>query len=279
MLFLPAPCLAEIDDWLIVEAENTWLMGMRYSMDENDDNSTSIYATKTLASSATLNFFYSQDQLSDEDNQFDSDTFFMELDVPAAESVNLAINYQFQGQQAELEIERLGLVLSYVTSAVLLAAEFTEGDVYIFTRDELGTNLNIPASINSDFSSSRLSVGWWFEHINITAMVQHYDYAQNIAALQSRPLLQLLVKPSALAQSGLLLASQESISVNIPLQQRLLALHWLSDKSEVDSSRSHAVQLDWSEPISDSSRLILSINRLHDSEDNWSLSAGLEWNG
>lgn len=275
--------LAYSEDWiglgLDLDQGPSWIVGIQFTEDESKDSSRIVYLSKTLGSQVTLDLQYGTTRLVDQNDSFDSDSFYGQLDWAAGDEVDVALSYRFQGHRNEFEIDQYGLQFSYNPYPASFAVEVLQGELFIHTRDNLPFDFDTSDNVQSDLSATTVSVGWWFENFRLSAMQQRFDYEINISALGSRPLLQLLVKPAALAQSGLLISDQSRISLDIPLSERALALHLLSSRSEVNNSKTKSVQFDWLEALTDSTSLALSINRSDEDQDNWSLSAGLEWNG
>lgn len=267
------------EEWIGLDSVPSWVAGFQLTEDTGEDNSKTVYLSKTLAGNTVLDLQYSTTSLTDSSDSFDSDTFSSQLGWTVTDEFNLGFKYQFQGKKNELENNQYALLLGYNPFPLSVSVEWLQGELFIYTRDRITAQSKLPDSIQSDLSSTTFSIGWWFENFQLSASLQQYSYEANISALQSRPLLQLLVKPAALAQSGLLLSEQSSVSLTIPFEERDLALHLLDSRSAVDDSKSHSIQLDWVETINSNTRLTLSINRSREDSDYWSLSAGLEWNG
>lgn len=268
------------EDWIGMglDLEPSWIAGFQFSEDETKDSSQTLYLSKTLAPQTSFDIQYSQSHLYDQTESFDSHTFYTQFSWPVDDEILLGLGYQFQGQSKEIEINQYELQIKYNPYPASFNLEYLTGDLNIFTRNDLDINKQFSSHVQSDLSAISVTIGWWFEYFQLSARHQSFDYEMDLSALGSRPLLQLLVKPGALVQTGLLISEQSRVSFDLPLQDRDLALHYLSSQSEVDHSKSRSWQLDWIESLTDSSRLTLSVNRSDADEDNWSLSAGLEWN-
>jgi len=276
MTTIPSLTVAQ-DDWIGLDAKTSWIAGMRFTEGETGDSTQSVYLSLTSPDDITLDLQYSDTNLVDKSETFESENFFGQLNLPVDGNIYLGFNYLFQGNQKELEIEQLGLLLSYDAYPLFTSLEYNDGDLYIFTRDDISPILNIPDSVRSELSATTLQLGWWFNDISLFFLHQQYDYEKDISALETRPLLQLLVKPAALTQAGLLIDSSSSISLSFLAPQRELTGHLFTTRSALDKSETRSIQLDWMETLGSQSSLFLSLNRSDEAEDNWSFSAGLEW--
>jgi hypothetical protein len=266
------------DDWIGLNAESIWTTGFRITEDETDDSTKTLYLSLTTSTSITLNLQYADSTLVDSTQNFDSESFYGQIILPISSDFYLGLGYKFEGQQKELEVEQKSINLSYVRYPFFSSLEYSDGNLLIFIRDEIPNELNIPSSVRSDLSASSVEIGWWFDNFSLSALYQSYDYELDISALDSRPLLQLLVKPAALAQTGLLISQTSSFNLTIPLQHRELSWHLFSTRSALDNSDTQSLQMDWIESLAKQTSLFLSLSRSDEAEDNWTISAGLEWN-
>jgi hypothetical protein len=263
------------EEWIGLDDEPPMIIGFQYSEEEQGDHSRLVYLSVPVASTNSLDVNYSQTTLIDEDIRFDSDSLYAGINVEIDELFAISLNYQFQGRRNELEIERYGFQLienPYPFSAQL---GYSFGEVLIFTQQDIFPNANIPENIQSDMDVLEVQLGWWFDRFGINISHRNYEYQKQLSALGSRPLFQLLVKPGVLVQTGLLLAEQTDLSLQFPLEQRSLILYWSSSRSEVDDSRAHSLQMDWTEYLTEQTGLLISVGRFDDS--NWHLGLGLEW--
>jgi hypothetical protein len=264
------------DDWIGLPSKVQWVAGLQYTDEQNDDHSTLFYLSRS-SDPVSLDLQYSESVLSDDTNRFDSDSFNANIRGSITDSVELGVGYRFQGQRQQLEIELYSLQIACNPFPFFSSLEYADGDLYIYTREDL-TDSRIPDSVRSDMNLTSLQLGWWFDDFSLSASYQQADYEVNVSALDTRPLIQYIVKPSALAQSGLLVAYQSSISLNFPLTDDQVSLHLMSTTSAVDHSDVDAWQCDWLHLLDRHFSLLLSVNRSDNEEDNWSFSAGLEWN-
>ena len=276
MLSLLTTSTVLAEEWIGLDDEPPMIIGFQYSEEEQGDRGRLFYLSLPVASTNSLDINYSQTTLIDDDIDFDSDSLYAGLNVEIDEVFAISLNYQFQGQRDELEIDRYGfqLVLNPYPFSAQLGYSF--GEVLLFTQQDLFPGADIPEKVQSDMDVLEVQVGWWFDSLGFNVSYRNYDYQKQVSALGSRPLFQLLVKPGVLAQAGLLLAEQTDLSMQYPLDQRSLAWHWSSSRSEIDDSRVRSLQMDWIEYLTEQTGLLISVGRSDDS--NWYLGLGLEWN-
>ncbi len=264
------------EEWIGLDDEPLTIVGFQYSEEQQGDHSRLVYLSLPVTSTNSLDVNYSQTSLNDEDIRFDSDSLYAGINVEIDEVFAISLNYQFQGQGNELEIDRYGfqlLINPYPFSAQLA---YSFGEVRIFTQQNIFPNANIPEKVESDMDIFAVQVGWWFNRFGFNISHRIYEYQKQVSALGSRPLFQLLVKPGVLVQSGLLLAEQTDFSLQFPFEQRSLVGHWTSSRSEIDDSRVHSLQMEWTEYITGQTGLLISVGR--SDGNNWYLGLGLEWN-
>ena len=269
--------LANTDDWIGLEPEPSLTLGYIYSHDQADNSTRSIYLSKQLTEAATINIDLSKDRLQNRFDTFQSYSVYGQLDWLFENQLNLAASYQFQGQKAELEVRQYSVQLGYSPYPAFMSIEFMSGNVEIFTREVIPRIIDIADRLASDFNATTYHIGWWFDLFSLSVRHQIFDYKRDISVLSSRPLLQLLIKPAALVQSGLLLSDRTTLSIDYPLEKRRLTGHIMQTRSAISNLITRSVQLDWSESINNSTSLILSINRSDEQQDNWFFSIGLEW--
>ena len=276
MLSLLTTSTALAEEWIGLDDEPPMIIGFQYSEEEQGNRSKLVYLSLPVASTNSLDVNYSQTTLIDEDNRFDSDSLYAGINVEIDEVFAISLNYQFQGQRNELEIDRFGFQLIVNPFPFSAQLGYSFGEVLIFTQQDIFPNANIPENIQSDMDVLEVQVGWLFDRFGFNVSHRNYDYQKKLSALGSRPLFQLLVKPGVLVQAGLLLAEQTDLSLQYPLEQRSLAWHWSSSRSEIDDSRVHSLQMDWIEYLTEQTGLLISVGRSDDF--NWFLGLGLEWN-
>lgn len=266
------------DEWIGLQPETSWAAGLYLNHYEAGDTSRNLFVFATLPRSILLNVQLGSSTLEDNGESFDSNNYYAQLGWSAVPDIDVGISYQFEGQSGELEIEQLALQMDWNPYPAFFTAEISRGDVYIFTRDITPPIRDIRNRIQSDIDSYTLGIGYWFEAFSLSARVQRYDYELNLSALSTNPVLQILLQPGALAQTGLLVSEQSSITLTYPLEKRDLSWHLFITQSALDNTQTRALQFDWSEQLNKNSSLFVSLNRTDEEKDNWSFGVGLEWN-
>jgi len=275
-----APSLADVNDWIGLDDEApATRVGLLLTRDEQANSTQALYLQRLLSDAVTLDINISRDRLDHPQQVFNSDDFKSTLAFELNPDWSSTVGYQFQGQRAELEIEQFSLRIDYAPYPAFGSLEISAGDVTLFPRDDLPARFNSATGITSNMSSRQLELGWWFDDFTLSARYLDMDYQRDITQLETRPLLQTLVKPGALAQSGLLIARQASIDFSLPLELHRLAAHISSTTSALNHQSIRSVQLDWNHHIGKQWDGMIFISRYLDDDPDWTLSVGIEWNG
>jgi hypothetical protein len=279
-MFIPLQTLADNDDWIGLESEAAQTRaGFLMTQDQQHNSTQNLYLQQTLTDSADIYLNYSRDRLNHPQQTLTSEDFSGEFLLDLNLDWAAAIGYQFQGQAGELEIEQFALRIEYAPYPAFMSLQISSGDATLFARDDLPDHFNPGRSIHSNLSSQQIELGWWFDDFTLSAQYRHFDYQRDITQLETRPLLQLLVKPGALAQSGLLVSQQSSVDLTIPFEQHRFGAHVQSSTSALNHRSIRSLQLDWIHNLGAHFDALFFISRYQGSEPNWTLSAGLEWNG
>ena len=268
-----SPLLAE--EWVGLDVEPPTILGIGTSGTDQQSRTTTLYLTLPMAAASALQFDYSQATFVDDEISFDSDNLFLGFDAEVDAELEISLNYQFQGQLSEIEIEQYGIQLNYAPQAFNAMLGYSLGEVRLFTREDIR-----PAPITADFFQSDMNVieiglDYWFDNMGFGFLHQLYDYEKRGSLLVNTPRLQIRVKPGVLAQSGLLLAEQSSLSFQSQFENSGLSLNWSASRSELDDSRVQYLQVNWIEYFGDYTALILSVGV--SDEDEWLAGLGLEW--
>ena len=275
LVFKPGFCS---DDWIGLQADTAWTAGVRVNQYESGDHDRALYFFSTLPRSAYINFQISQSTLEDNGDTFDSDDYLVRTGWSVTDEMDLGLGYQYQGKSRELEIEQYALQLDWSPFPAFFSLQVSRGDVYLFTRDITPPIEDIRNRVQSDMHSYAFGAGYWFDSFSLSARSQRYDYERDLTALNTNRVVQFLLQPGALAQTGLLIAEQSSLTLDYPLDKRDLAWHVLISRSALDNSETRALQFDWIEQLNRHSSLYLSLNRSDEDQDRWSFGVGLEWN-
>jgi len=279
-MLMPMLALADNDDWIGLEDEAARSRaGFLLTLDQQNNRTRSLYLQHSLSDSTEVYLNYSHDRLNQPQQAFISEDFSAELLLDLNLDWRIAAGYQFQGHNGELEINQSALRIEYAPWPAFMSLQWSAGDVRLYARDDLSAVVNAGRSIRSDLGSQQIELGWWFDDFTLSAQYRDFDYQRDISQLETRPLLQLLVKPGALAQSGLLLSRQSSIDLSIPLEPHRFGAHIQSSTSALDNSTIRSLQLDWIHNLNAHFNAMIFISRYQGSDPNWTISAGLEWNG
>ncbi len=266
------PALGE--DWIGLEAAPTWRIGYGYDYQEDGSDGHRALLHHDLNPSAGVQFNWGRDQLVDDTTEFDSEYFSAALWWALGDHVSSSLEYRFEGEPGELEIEQLGLALTYTPWPVSISLELRQGDVALFTRDEI-TRPGIPNRVDSDAEVLRASISWLQENWTLYLSVEDYDYQRDLSALATRPLLQLLVKPGVLANSGLLVKRNRNLGLTLYRLQRDWTWQYTHSVSAVDDSDSRDLVFDWRE-YHDGFDMIYSTGYNLDDDAAWSIAIGFE---
>ena len=270
------------NDWIGLDMEideSATRIGFLLSQDQQNNSTQSLYLLQTLTPASRIHVNISRDRLNHPQGVFNSEDFSAEFLLDLDTQWTAAAAYQFQGQTGELEIEQFALRAEYAPSPGYLTLQWSDGDASIYARDDLPARFDPGRNLRSDLSSLQLELGWWFDDFTLSAQYRHYDYQRDVTQLDTRPLLQLLVKPGVLAQSGLLVSQQSSVNLSMPIDRHLFAAHILSTTSALNHDTIRSLQLDWMHNLNAHFDALFFISRYQGSDPNWTLSAGLEWNG
>ena len=279
VLLMPVVALAANDDWIGLDDAPATRAGFNLSRDQQDNTGFELYLQQQLSPASQIDLDFSRDRLAQSDQTFNSDDFNARLALDLNPAWRTTLGYRFQGQRQQLEIEQFSLRAEYTPYPGFIALELSSGDLSLFTRNDVPARFNPGQVVHSNLNSAQVTVGWWFEDFSLSAQYRNIDYQRDVSQLETRPLLQLLVEPGALAQSGLLLSRQASIDLAFPLQQNQFGAHLQSSTSALNRQSVHSLQLDWTQQLDSHLDALFFISRNQGSEPNWTLSAGLEWNG
>ena len=262
------------DDWIGLEAAPTWRAGYAYSYQQDGSDGHRLSLGHNLTSAAGVQLNWGRDQLVDEATEFDSESFNAALWWAVDDRISSSLEYRFDGEPGELEIEQLGLALTFTPWPLSMTLELRQGAVALFTREEI-TRPDIPNRVDSDVETLRVSVSWLSDAWILDLTVEDYDYQRDLSALATRPLLQLLVKPGVLANSGLLVKHNRSLGLTLYRPQRDWTGQFAHSVSAVDDSNSRDLAFDWRE-YHHGFDMIYSTGYNLDDDAAWSIAIGFE---
>jgi hypothetical protein len=271
-----SPALAQAEDWIGLEDEPVTQLGYSYSFGEDNSDSHQFSLYHEFDASTDLNLQYNRNNTATDTQDFDYKDVIGQLSWQAAENTRLGISYQYQGKNQELEITNMGILASYTLFPFAFTAEYREGNLSLFTQNN-NNNPLIPEKIDSDMLSQHYTLNWFYQDFGFYVNYQSFHYQKNLSALENQPLLQALVKPGALANTGLLLDSSTSAGVTSYQEQRELSWLLSSTRYATDNSHITSLQFDWRQIMPDLN-IIYSAGVTDESQDNLSFGIGFEWN-
>lgn len=215
----------------------------------------------------------------------DSDASFTSLDL----SGNLALRIdphnrvggglRFQGQRGDLEVNRYRLGWTLDSGPLELALAWHFGRVTVFSRADIGGRFNLPRSRSFDTDGWSLRLSTLGPHWGGYLSWERHDYDRDLSALERHPLLQWLIEPGALQQTGLLLSEQLGLGLIHYRERSSWSLGLTRQRNGVDDETSRDLSLDGQYALSPSWQLLLGLGYGLDAEHPLSLSAGLQWYG
>ncbi len=276
LLATMSPQLLQAEDWIGLENEPVTQLGYRYAFGQDDSDSHQFSLYHELDASTDVNLQYSRNNTASDSEDFDYTDLMGELSWQTSENFRLGVNYQYQGKNQELEISNLGFLGSYTNFPFTFTAEFRQGSLDLYTQSNITSPL-VPDRINSDMSSQHFSLNWFYRDYGFYINYQRYDYEKDLTPLDTQPLLQALIKPGALANTGLLLDSSTAAGVTLYEQQRELSWLLATTRYATDNSQTTSLQFDWRQ-IMPKLNIIYSAGMTDESQDKLSFGIGLEWN-
>jgi len=286
LLLLSLPCAelrAAVDgdwdpeDWIDAPLREPTSLYASFTRDQQQNQTLSLGLSLPLGDATGLSLFLDRSRLQGADEDFDSSDIGGELSLRIDERLQLFGGYRYQGQSGDLEIGRWNLGARFGGETLSLRIDFADGPVTVYARDDLPPNWRVASSrdIDSERWSLQLDGGgndWaWF------AAWSDFDYASDLSRIGSSALLQLILSPGALEQADLLPERQLRLGLQWLAGEDSLGLQWAQSRNAVDGERSDSLALDLSHPLDERLSLQLGIGHVLDSDQPWSLSAGLEW--
>jgi hypothetical protein len=276
LLSTMSPALVQAEDWIGLEDEPVTQLGYNYSFGQDDSDSHQFSLYHELDASTDLNLQYNRNKTATDTKDFDYIDLMGQLSWQAAENIRLGVSYQYQGKNQELEISNLGFLASYTQFPYTFTAEFRQGNLSVYTQSTI-TSPQVPDQIDSDMTSQHFSINWFYQDYGFYINYQRFDYQKDITALDTQPLLQAVIKPGALANTGLLLDSSTAAGVTLFQEQRELSWLLASTTYATDNSQTNSLQFDWRQIMS-KLNIIYSAGMTDENQDKLSFGIGFEWN-
>ncbi len=277
-LLIPAlsPVPLHAEDWIGLDDEPLTQLGYAYSLGQDDSDSHQLSLYHELDSTIDISIQYSYNSTATDTQDFSYDNFFGQLSWIASENLRMGIDYQYQGKDQELEISNLGLMASYTRFPLTVSFEYRSGSLNAYTQSQIISSL-VPDRIESDMHSEHYSINWFSQDYGVYINHQQYHYEKNLSALNNQPLLQALVKPGVLANSGLMLNASTVAGITYYQDKRELSWLLAHSRFEVDDSQTDSLQFEWREIMQQLS-IVYSVAATDEANDNLSFGIGFEWN-
>ncbi|MBT8434990.1 MAG: hypothetical protein KJN95_10015 [Gammaproteobacteria bacterium] len=235
------------EEWLGLEQELPALVGIDLGRDQEEDTTAAFMLALPVGDSAGYYGYYSNTQLSDAGQEFDSLVLASTIWFQLSELVDIELQHFFEGNEDELEKETLGIALGLSLGNWDFRVQLDDGELLIFTRDDVTDFLGgfIPDRFDSDVSGYGLTLGWQADPWYWQASYQRFDYDRDITPLDRSRFAQFIVKSSALAQSSLLISESSSLLIGHTDYDNDYSILIYQDQSAIDQSRAETLALSW----------------------------------
>ncbi len=265
------------EDWIDTPTREPTSLYASFTRDQQQNQTLSFGLSLPLGDAAGLSLFLDRSRLQGDGEDVDSSDIGGELGLRIDQRLQLFGGYRYQGQAGDLEIGRWSLGARLGGERLALRIDYANGPVTVYARDDLPPNWRVASSrdIDSERWTLQLDGGgsdWaWF------ATWSDFDYASDLSRIGSSALLQLILSPGALEQADLLPERQLRLGLQWLAGENSLGLQWAQSRNAVDGDTSDSLALDLSHPLSARMSLQFGVGHVLDSDQPWSLTAGLEW--
>lgn len=235
------------EEWLGLDQELPALVGIDLGRNEEEDSTAAFMLALPLGDSAGYYGYYSNTELSDAAQEFDSLALATTIWFQLSQLVDLELGHFFEGNDGELEKETLGIALGLSQGNWNFRVQLDEGELLIFTRDDVTDFLGgfIPDRFDSDVSGYSLTLGWQADPWYWQASYQRFDYETDLTPLDRSRFAQFIVKSSVLAQSSLLISESTSFLVGHADFDNDYSILMYQDQSAIDQDRAETLALSW----------------------------------
>ena len=274
----PGSCLGA-EEWIGLEDEQPVLIGIDLGQDELEDSSRALLLSLPLGERMGYYGYYSETELSDLDQEFDSLVLVTTLWFQLSQLVDIEIQYLFEGNEGELEKETLGLALALDQGEWNFRVQLEEGETLLFTRaiDSDFFDSFVPDSYATDVSGFEVSLGWqgdpWYWQLNHL----RYDYEKDLSALSRSAFARFIVKSSTLAQSSLLVSQNASLLLGHADFENDYSLQISQAQSAIDESYDETLVFSWQHWASQRFAYLLAAATGLPLDDSVGLTLGLRW--
>lgn len=243
---LPTGAVAA-EDWLGLDDALPATVALELTRDDSGDTGGALGIFAPLGGAAGLQGDYAVATVSDGDNEFDNWLLASRVWIELSDLLDLELMHIFEGNDNELEKETLGIGLNLHRGDWYFKLHLEDGDLLIFTRDELGDFFNVafPDHFETGVSAAAVRFGWQSSAWYWELARQRFDYADDLEPLGRSAFAQFIVKSSALAHSSLLLTESTSLLIGHADFANDYAMLLWRDRAAIDATTSSTLTLSW----------------------------------
>lgn len=278
LVLLPASRAAD-EEWIGLDQRQPILLGIDLGEDEVEDSSLALLLGLPLGERMGYYGYYSETQLSDHDQEFDSLALVSTIWLQLTELVEIELQHFFEGKEGELEKETLGLALALEQEGWQFRLQLDDGETIFFTRsvDSVFFDNFVPDSFSTDVSGYGVSLGWQGQPWYWQAGYQRYDYDDDLSVLNQSRFARFVVKSSTLAHSSLLISQSGSLLLGHADLDNDYSVQIFQDRSAIDESLDETLVLSWQHWASQSFGYLLAAASTLPVDDSFGLTLGLRW--
>jgi len=235
------------EDWIGLDETSALGLGADLAVEDTGEYRAGVNFDQGLGAGAGLHGDYRVFELSDDEEEFQSLALATALWIEISELVDVEVSYFFEGNIDELEKETLGLALKFNRGDWNFQVQVEDGEMRLFTRSDLSNQLSriIPDRIDSDVVGYGLLLGWQHEDWYWQASHQRFDYDRDLSVLDSSDFARFIVKPSALAQSSLLISRYSALLIGYADAVNDYSLMLAQDQSAIDDVYNDILVVNW----------------------------------
>ncbi len=267
------------DDWITAPTTEPLVLSVSIGVLEGGDSSLGGQLSLPLGDHLVLDLAGSRTRLEDNGGQFDSNDLEARIRFRLGDQVRLLAGWRFQGQSDELEIRQYHLGFAHETGSFDIALRLHRGSATVYSRSGLSGFFDIPERRRTDLSGWSVSLGGSGDDWGWFADWEALQYDDDLSALGRLRLLQLIIEPGALRQTGLLIRDRGSFGLIRYLDRDSWSLGLTQTRNEVDGERSRDLGLDGQIAWGKNRWLLMGIGYGLDAGQPWSASIGLQWIG
>lgn len=275
----PLACgCAAAEEWLGLGDVNPGYLGLEINVEDSGDLAAAAGFALPLGPTSGFEGNYGVTEFSDGEDEFDNLLLASRVWLELTTMLDLELMHWFEGNDDELEKETLGIGFNLRQGEWYLRVHYEDGDLLIFTRDDLFDFLpnRLPDRLETDVSAYGLRFGWQGVDWYWEAARQRYDYADDLSALGQSAFAQFIVKSSALAHSSLLVSEYTALLVGRSDQDNDYSILLWHDRAAIDDLTSDSMTLSWQHWAGANFGYLLAISLPGDDEV-VGLTLGLRW--